>query len=42
MPIDNNGKGEAFRLPIQVENALASCMMTVMGTKKPVIDVDFR
>ena len=32
-PLDNNGKGEAFSPTDTVANALASCMMTVMGIK---------
>ncbi|TRW27427.1 OsmC family protein [Flavobacterium zepuense] len=32
-PIDNNGKGEAFSPTDTVSNALASCMLTVMGIK---------
>ena len=32
-PIDNNGKGEAFSPTDTVANALASCMMTIMGIK---------
>ncbi len=32
-PTDNNGKGEAFSPTDTVANALASCMMTVMGIK---------
>jgi len=32
-PIDNNGKGEAFSPTDTVANALASCMLTVMGIK---------
>ena len=40
-PIDNNGKGEAFSPTDTVANALASCMMTVMGIKARDINVDF-
>jgi uncharacterized OsmC-like protein len=40
-PVDNNGKGEAFSPTDTVANALASCMMTVMGIKARDIDVDF-
>ncbi len=32
-PLDNNGKGEAFSPTDTVANALATCMMTVMGIK---------
>jgi len=32
-PLDNKGKGEAFSPTDTVANALASCMMTVMGIK---------
>jgi uncharacterized OsmC-like protein len=32
-PVDNNGKGEAFSPTDTVANALASCMLTVMGIK---------
>ncbi len=32
-PIDNNGKGEAFSPTDAVANALATCMMTIMGIK---------
>jgi len=32
-PLDNNGKGEAFSPTDTVANALASCMLTVMGIK---------
>ncbi|WP_339921597.1 OsmC family protein [uncultured Flavobacterium sp.] len=40
-PLDNNGKGEAFSPTDTVANALASCMMTVMGIKARDVDVDF-
>lgn len=40
-PKDNNGKGEAFSPTDTVANALASCMLTVMGIKARTIDVDF-
>lgn len=39
-PLDNNGKGEAFSPTDTVANALASCMMTVMGIKARDINVD--
>ncbi|MGV3460976.1 MAG: OsmC family protein [Flavobacterium sp.] len=32
-PVDNHGKGEAFSPTDTVANALASCMLTVMGIK---------
>lgn len=40
-PLDNNGKGEAFSPTDTVANALASCMMTIMGIKARDMDVDF-
>ena len=40
-PLDNNGKGEAFSPTDTVANALASCMMTVMGIKARDMGVDF-
>ena len=40
-PLDNNGKGEAFSPTDTVANALASCMMTVMGIKALDLNVDF-
>jgi len=40
-PLDNNGKGEAFSPTDTVANALASCMMTVMGIKARELNVDF-
>jgi uncharacterized OsmC-like protein len=39
-PIDNNGKGEAFSPTDTVANALASCMMTIMGIKARDMEVD--
>jgi uncharacterized OsmC-like protein len=39
-PLDNNGKGEAFSPTDTVANALASCMMTVMGIKARDMDLD--
>jgi uncharacterized OsmC-like protein len=39
-PLDNNGKGEAFSPTDTVANALASCMMTVMGIKADSLDVN--
>ena len=40
-PTDNRGKGEAFSPTDTVANALASCMMTVMGIKARDLNVDF-
>lgn len=40
-PLDNNGKGQAFSPTDTVANALASCMMTVMGIKARDLNVDF-
>ncbi|SHG65316.1 Uncharacterized OsmC-related protein [Flavobacterium fluvii] len=40
-PIDNNGKGEAFSPTDTVANALATCMMTIMGIKARDLNVDF-
>jgi uncharacterized OsmC-like protein len=39
-PIDNNGKGQAFSPTDTVANALASCMMTVMGIKAESMNLD--
>ena len=39
-PVDNNGKGEAFSPTDTVANALASCMMTIMGIKAREMNVD--
>jgi uncharacterized OsmC-like protein len=41
-PVDNNGKGEAFSPTDTVANALASCMMTIMGIKARDLNIDFR
>ena len=41
-PLDNNGKGEAFSPTDTVANALASCMMTVMGIKARDMDLDLK
>ena len=38
-PLDNNGKGEAFSPTDTVANALASCMLTVMGIKARDMEV---
>jgi uncharacterized OsmC-like protein len=40
-PLDNNGKGEAFSPTDTVANALASCMMTIMGIKARDLNVNF-
>ena len=40
-PLDNKGKGEAFSPTDTVANALASCMITVMGIKAQDLNVDF-
>lgn len=40
-PPDNNGKGEAFSPSDMVANALASCMLTIMGIKARDMHVDF-
>jgi uncharacterized OsmC-like protein len=39
-PIDNNGKGEAFSPTDTVANALASCMMTIMGIKARALEIN--
>jgi uncharacterized OsmC-like protein len=41
-PLDNNGKGEAFSPTDTVANALATCMMTIMGIKARDMNVDFK
>jgi uncharacterized OsmC-like protein len=41
-PVDNNGKGEAFSPTDTVANALASCMLTVMGIKAREMNVDLK
>lgn len=41
-PIDNNGKGEAFSPTDYVANALASCMLTIMGLKARDMGIDIR
>lgn len=41
-PLDNNGKGAAFSPTDIVANALASCMMTVMGIKGRDLEVDLQ
>lgn len=40
-PTDNHGKGEAFSPTDSVANALATCMLTVMGIKAKDLQVDF-
>jgi uncharacterized OsmC-like protein len=39
-PLDNNGKGEAFSPTDTVANALASCMMTIMGIKARDLEIN--
>ena len=41
-PVDNNGKGEAFSPTDSVANALATCMMTIMGIKARDLNIDFQ
>ncbi|RTY83393.1 OsmC family peroxiredoxin [Flavobacterium sp. RSP49] len=41
-PLDNNGKGEAFSPTDAVANALATCMMTIMGIKARDLEVDLK
>ena len=41
-PLDNNGKGEAFSPTDSVANALATCMMTIMGIKARDLNVDLK
>ena len=41
-PIDNNGKGEAFSPTDSVANALATCMMTIMGIKARDMNIDLK
>jgi uncharacterized OsmC-like protein len=41
-PVDNSGKGEAFSPTDSVANALATCMMTIMGIKARDMNVDFK
>lgn len=41
-PLDNNGKGAAFSPTDTVANALASCMMTVMGIKAHELEIDLQ
>ncbi|HEX8562238.1 MAG TPA: OsmC family protein [Flavobacterium sp.] len=39
-PVDNNGKGGAFSPTDSVANALATCMLTIMGIKARNLEVD--
>jgi len=39
-PLDNNGKGEAFSPTDSVANALATCMMTIMGIKTKDMNIN--
>jgi len=39
-PVDNHGKGEAFSPTDTVANALATCMLTVMGIKADSMGID--
>ncbi len=39
-PVDNHGKGEAFSPTDTVANALATCMITVMGIKAEDMEID--
>ena len=41
-PVDNNGKGEAFSPTDTVANALATCMMTIMGIKARDMELDLK
>lgn len=41
-PVDNHGKGEAFSPTDTVANALATCMLTVMGIKAKDIGVELQ
>ncbi|SHG45486.1 Uncharacterized OsmC-related protein [Flavobacterium segetis] len=41
-PVDNNGKGEAFSPTDMVANALATCMMTIMGIKARDLEIDLK
>lgn len=41
-PLDNNGKGEAFSPTDSVANALATCMMTIMGIKSRDLNIDLK
>lgn len=39
-PVDNHGKGEAFSPTDTVANALATCMLTVMGIKAESLGIN--
>lgn len=39
-PVDNHGKGEAFSPTDTVANALATCMLTVMGIKAESVGIN--
>ena len=41
-PVDNNGKGEAFSPTDTLANALATCMMTIMGIKARDMELDLK
>ena len=41
-PVDNHGKGEAFSPTDTVANALATCMLTVMGIKAEAMGLDMK
>ena len=41
-PVDNKGKGEAFSPTDLVANALASCMITIMGIKAAELGVNMK
>lgn len=40
-PLDNQGRGEAFSPTDAVANALATCMLTIMGIKARDLGVNF-
>jgi len=39
-PVDNHGKGEAFSPTDTVANALATCMLTIMGIKADSMGIE--
>ncbi|MBT8319864.1 MAG: OsmC family protein [Gramella sp.] len=41
-PVDNHGKGEAFSPTDTVANAVATCMLTVMGIKADSLGIDMK